>query len=242
MLEKFNYLNEEEKIKLKKYGFIILGLIIAVIIILCYTSTFRSDVLNGIKEKRGKTLVYTKKERTYKGNRSEVPYLNIKGTQSENINKDIENFTSKYYSNPKNIISYTYDVSDKILSLVVKVAYFDKVYYPDFKTYNINLSDLSILSDEDLLNKFNLTEDDVSNKIEKKFKYFYNDALSKDYYGGECDYNCFLYFRGDKDYLDDIYYYIKNNKLYVYKAFNVYSVYDEENYFTENDFLIKVSD
>ena len=156
MLEKFYHLNEEEKIKLKKYGFIILGLVIGVIIILCYTSTFRSDVLNGIKEKRGKTLVYTKKERTYKGNRSEVPYLNIKGTQSENINKDIENFTSKYYSNPKNIISYTYDVSDKILSLVVKVAYFDKVYYPDFRTYNINLSDLSILSDEDLLNKFNL--------------------------------------------------------------------------------------
>ena len=47
-----------------------------------------------------------------------------------------------------------------------------------------------------------MTEEDVSNKIEEKFKYFYNDALNQDYYSGECDYNCFLYFRGDKDYLD----------------------------------------
>ena len=225
--------NEEEKIKLRKKLLIIGGLVVFAILISLYANTFKKDALQTIKETKNKNLIYTVKERTVDGNKSEVPIINIEGENIDKLNKDIENFVNKYYSNPTSIISYSYDVSDKILSLVVKVAYFDKVYYPDFRTYNINLSDLSVLSDEDLLTKFNLTEEDV---------YFYNDVLNKGYYSGECDYNCFLYFRGDKDYLDDIHYYIKNNKLYVYKAFNVYSIYDEEKYFTEDDFLIEVSD
>ena len=234
--------NEEEKIKLKKTILIIGGLVVFAIIISLYTSTFKNDVIKTIKINKSKDLIYTTKERVIDGKKSEVPYINMKGKNIAKLNQDLEEFVNKYYNNPTSIISYTYDVSDKILSLVVKVAYFDKVYYPDFRTYNINLSDLSVLSDEDLLTKFNLTEEDVSNKIEDKFTYFYNDALNKGYYSGECDYNCFLYFRGDKDYLDNIHYYIKNNKLYVYKAFNVYSIYDEEKYFTEDDFLIEVSD
>ena len=234
--------NEEEKIKLRKKLLIIGGLVLFAILISLYANSFKRDALQTIKENKNKNLIYTVKERTVDGKKSEVPIINIEGENIDKLNKDIEEFVDKYYSDATSLISYTYDVSDKILSLVVKVAYFDKVYYPDFRTYNINLSDLSVLSDEDLLNKFNLTEEDVSNKIEEKFKYFYNDALNKDYYGGECDYNCFLYFRGDKDYLDDIHYYIKDNKLYVYKTFNVYSVYNEENYFTEDDFLIEVSD
>lgn len=234
--------SEEEKIELKRMLLIIGGLIIFAIIISLYTNTFKSDPVKKIKSDKGKTLIYTTKERTVDGKKSEVPYINIKGKNITKLNKDIEKFVDKYYAEPTSIISYTYDVSDKILSLVVKVAYFDKVYYPDFRTYNINLSDLSVLSDDDLLNKFNLTKENVSNKIEDKFTYFYNDALSQGYYSGECDYNCFLYFRGDKDYLDDIHYYIKDNVLYVYKAFNVYSIYNEENYFTDDDFLIKVSD
>jgi len=235
-------LNEEEKIKLKRMLFIIGGLVVFAIIISLYASNFKTDAIKTIKVDKSKALIYTVKERTVDGKKSEVPYINMKGENIAKLNQDIEEFVDKYYSDSTSIISYTYDVSDKILSLVVKVAYFDKIYYPDFRTYNINLSDLSVLSDEDLLTKFNLTEEDVSNKIEDKFTYFYNDALSQGYYGGECDYNCFLYFRGDKDYLDDIHYYIKNSKLYVYKAFNVYSVYDEEKYFTEDDFLIEVSD
>ncbi len=241
MLEQFN-LSEEDKIKLKKSGLVILGLIIVAIIILLYTSTFKKDLIRPIKETKSKSLVYTKKERTYKGIKSVIPYLNIKGSKMAAINEDIESFTDKYYSDSRNIISYTYDVSDKILSLVVKVAYFDKVYFPIFRTYNINLSDLTVLTDADLLDKFDLTEDDVEAKIADRFKYFYNDAVSKNYYGGECDYNCFLYFRGDKPYLDGIHYYMKDSKLYVYKEFNIYSVYDEENYFKESDFLIQVSE
>ncbi len=234
--------NEEEKIKLRKKLLIIGGLVLFAILVSLYANTFKRDALQTIKENKNKNLIYTVKERTVDGKKSEVPIINIEGENIDKLNKDIEEFVDKYYSDETSLISYTYDVSDKVLSLVVKVAYFDKVYYPDFRTYNINLSDLSILSDEDLLNKFNLTEDDVSNKIEEKFRYFYNDALNKGYYSGECDYDCFLFFRGDKAYLDDIHYYIKNNKLYVYKAFDVYSIYDEQNYFTEDDFLIEVSD
>ncbi len=241
MLERFQ-LDEDEKKSLEKSLKIIVGLIIFTIILLIYNSTFKNDALSRIKSNRRKDLIYTVKQKTVDGRHSEVPYINIKGKNIEKLNQEIEEFTSECFKEGTDLISYQYDVSDKILSLVVKTAHFDKIYYPDFRTYNINLSDLSILTDDDILDKFNLTTTNVSNKIENRFKEFYNDMLDNNYYGGECDYNCFLYFRGDKDYLSDIHYYLKDNKLYVYKAFNVYSVYDEENYFTEDDFFIQVSE
>ena len=38
------------------------------------------------------------------------------------------------------------------------------------------------------------------------------------------------------DYLDDVNYYIENGSLVVYKTFEVYSKYNEEDYFTRDDF------
>lgn len=241
MLEKLN-LSEDELNNLKKFSMIILGLIIFAIIVLLFSNNTKNNALTKIKENKRKDLIYTIKQKAIDGRKSEIPHINIKDTKIDNINKEIEEFTADCYKNPADIISYQYDISDKILSLVVKTAHFDKIYYPDFRTYNINLSDLSILTEDDLLKLYNLTTTDVEDKIETRFRYFYNDMLNNDYYSGECDYECFLYFRGDKGYLDDIHYYIKNNKLYIYKAFNIYSIYDEEKYFKEDDFLIEVSD
>ena len=101
--------NEEEKIKLRKKLPIIGGLVVFAILISLYANTFKKDALQTIKETKNRNLIYTVKERTVDGKKSEVPIINIEGENIDKLNKDIENFVNKYYSNPTSIISYSYE-------------------------------------------------------------------------------------------------------------------------------------
>ena len=41
--------------------------------------------------------------------------------------------------------------------------------------------------------------------------------------------------------MDSVYYYIENGKLYAYRPFNIYSVYGEEEYFTDESYKIYIT-
>ena len=58
----------------------------------------------------------------------------------------------------------------------------------------------------------------------------------------ECDYTCYLGYRGVTDYLEDINYYIKDGKLVVYKPFIYSSIFGEEEYFTEDSFIFELTE
>ena len=53
--------------------------------------------------------------------------------------------------------------------------------------------------------------------------------------------NCYLKLREVSDLLSGVNYYIENDSLVVYRSFQTYSIYDEQDYFTRADFrfLIK---
>ena len=57
----------------------------------------------------------------------------------------------------------------------------------------------------------------------------------------ECNYDCFLKYRNVSNYLDNVNYYVKDGKLYVYKPFVIYSIYDEEEYFTEDSYKFLIA-
>ena len=65
----------------------------------------------------------------------------------------------------------------------------------------------------------------------------YEDEVYKGYLvKQECDYECFLGWREVDDYLDSVSYFVRDGKLIAYRPFTVYSVYGEEEYFTDKDY------
>ena len=240
-------LNKLEKMDNNKKVPLVLGISITLIILIIVFSVSRNNGVsyNEIKIDSTKGFVYTinsKKEGLY---RIEVPYVNIKDSFGKSINEDIDFYVSDFIDNEKLILSYDYNINGKVLSLVIKTVDYNvksvpKVY---FKTYNINLEDLVLLSDEELLSIYSLTDFEVSSIIEKQFSDWYNDEIKEGYINeDECDYDCFLGYRDVEDYLENVVYYIKQGKLVAYKPFEFYSIFGEENYFKESDFEFVLSE
>ncbi len=202
-------------------------------------SSINSDY-NDIKEKRG-SIVYTRYTRTYKEVTTIVPYINLKSSIIGNLNKEIVDMANGYLQNKNNVISYDYKISGDILSIVIQINCYDRPL-PEvfFRTYNINLAEQRMIGEDELLDLYGIDEEDVSAKIKEKFEYFFKDERDKKIFDEECDYNCFLYMRGIKNYTDNINYFVDNSKLYVYKEFNIYSIYNEEKYFKNTDFKIEI--
>lgn len=213
-------------------------LLTALVIVLFYVQK-NGENYNRIKKDRGNYLVYSKVEKKDDKYSKYVPDINIKSKEVDEANKDIDDFVSKYLELDKTIITYEYDLNGTILSVVVKVVDCTNEYAPEvkYKTYNINLKTRKLISDEYLLDFFQTDEEQVSAILEANFTNYYADLVNQGYYvKEECDYKCFLNYRGISNYLDDIHYYIKAGNLIAYRPFVYYSIFGDEEYFTEDSF------
>ena len=193
-----------------------------------------------IKEKNN-LIVYTRYTRTYKEITTMVPYINLKSTIIGDLNQEIAEMANGYLKNKDNVITYDYKISGDILSIVIQINCYDRPL-PEvmFHTFNINLAERRILDDNELLDLYQIDSNYVNDKIKARFETFFKDEREKKIFDEECDYKCFLYMRGINDYLDNIHYYVDNSNLYVFKEFNIYSIYKEEKYFKNTDFKIKI--
>ena len=235
MLKKFNEMESNKKITI-----VVAIAVLLIIAILCF-AYFRNQnsSFSSLKVDRKKALVYTSESKKNSIFYRNVPYLNIKDNYAKEVNEDINLFVSDFIDNEKAIVSYEYNINGEVLSLIIKAVDYDIENVPEvyFRSYNINLKEKSIISDEQLLSNFNITSDDVNTIIEKKFMDWYQDIVKKGYFDeNECDYDCFLEYRDVDDYLEGVSYYIEKGNLIVYKPFVFYSVYGEEEYFKEKDF------
>ncbi len=205
-----------------------------------YNSSSNTSYRN-IKENNN-LIVYTRYSKTYKDILTEVPYINLKTSIIGDLNNEIATFSNYYLNNDENVINYDYGISGDILSIVIQVNCYDN-HLPVvlFKTYNINLKEKKLLNDADILDLYKINIDFVSEKIQKKFEYFFKDEREKKIFDEECDYSCYLNMRDIDNYTDKIHYYIDNAKLYVFKEFNIYSIYNEEKYFKNKDFKIEIA-
>lgn len=226
----------------KRILIIISSVVFIIILFVVFYFSKQGDNFNNIKKSKSNYLVYTKIEDTVNDYHIVVPYVNIKGDTGSYVNNDIDQFTSSFINNQKSDISYEYNISGDILSIIVKVIDYDIEYSPliHFNSYNINLKTLELYSNDQLMNLFGI--DDyltVASAVESTFKNYYSDIINEGYYQREeCDYDCFLLYRGIDDYLSDISYYVRDGNLIAFKSFQPYSIFGEEEYFTDKSFEI----
>lgn len=227
---------DEQKMKI----LIICGTIFAIIFLLVYMYIVKQNAnYNNIKQKKNSYLVYSKYERTNSKYAVHIPYVNIKADVIDKVNDDIDLFTGDFINSKRSSIIYEYDISGIILSLVIKITDYDTEYAPEtyFRSYNINLSSLEVISDQSLLEFFKIDESRVESLIENQFRNYYQEIVEEGYYHEEeCNYSCFLSYRNVDNYLLNVNYYVKNGDLIAYKPFIFTSIFGEEEYFKNKNF------
>ena len=209
-----------------------IGIVVVLLVLLLY-SFYNSSVdnYNILKKNKSEQLVYTKSLKKSGSFYQYIPSLNIDDDISQLINADIDNFLSSYSNNNVGI-SYEYNVHGKILSLVIVVedyGYVEGASILYFKTYNIDLKRLVVVSDNKLLDYFNMSFSDVNQKLDEKLYGYYEDILKEDLIDYSCDYQCFLESRDFSSSIDDVQYYVRDGKLFAYKPYT-YIFLDSDDY------------
>lgn len=223
-------------------------LIIAIIIfimVVAFIQKKNNENFTDIKQDKGAYLIYTKFEDKSTQYTKEVPFVNLKADVFKQVNADILKFCNPYMNSKKSIITYEYDINGIILSLVVKVINNETTYAPEpyFRTYNINLERQEVIANDALLDYFKVNKRTVENKIKRGFQGYYKDLIKEKYYApNECNYDCFLKYRGVKNYLDYVTYYVRDGKLFAYKTFIAHSIFGEEEYFNDKSFEFEIAD
>ena len=234
--------NSKKNIKLEYSKPLLVFLIIIIIaFIVTYMVNKKSvEDYKSIKTDSSKYYVYTYKEN--RQSKSYIPQINIFSEDAQKVNKKIIE-ESKVYLNsntPDTSVSYQYNQHKNILSIVLTYKNLNekKELQFSFKTFVFDLKDDGrLLSSEEILSKYDITTIGVDNIIKKKMKSIYIDEVEKGFIKqSECDFNCYLKLRGTTDFSQNANYYIENGHLVVYRAFNVYSKYKEEEYFTRDNF------
>ncbi len=228
-----------KKKKFSKKLLIILALCFLSIILLVYYFTSDNDDYTKKLIDSSKDFVYTYKEYTISKFTKQIPHINLNVL---NVNEEIDNFVLDYV-NDDNIITYKYSISNNVLSLVIRIISFngDKAPLNYFKSFNINLDTLKEANSDEVLKAFNITSEDVLEKIEKQFNDYYYDLVFQEKINEQvCNLQCFLQRRGFLGYMQDVNYYIDNGKLIVYKPFIINSSTWEYEYFKDCDFSFKI--
>ena len=211
-----------------------------IIIIIFYAVNRTKDLnFNDIKENKNKDIVYTRYQKDTNNYQVEVPYVNMNIGVAAGINEDIVLFVNDFMDTNKAYIGYQYNISGHILSLLIQVVDYDVETVPQtyFRSYNINLSNGDLLSDGAILNYYGVDASQVESIIKNQFQDYYNEEVEEGFkHPNECNMSCFLKYRDMNGYMENLNYFIKDSKLYIYKPFQVYSVLGEEDYFKDSDF------
>lgn len=109
-----------------------------------------------------------------------IPYINIKSSEVEEINKKIEKnykelvneqldcIKENGYANDVGGLKYNSYVNDNILSLVIKQEF---VYeYESYETYNIDIYTGKAVTNSEIIAQKNITEIDLLNKLEELYR------------------------------------------------------------------------
>lgn len=203
---------------------------------------------NYIKEDSSQYLVYTLDTSTNNQNmHNEVPYINIDSEDARLVNQTIQQYAESFLKNKNNLMVYDSQLNGEVLSILLRMSDYSSGYsFPDvsFHTYNFDLNDQTLMTDEELLSLFDVTEDEVKQKIESQFQKYYQQEVKKGFFASqECNYDCFLNWRGiqNYNYMDSVYYYVENGRLVAYRPFTIYSVYGEEEFFDDESYAFSIT-
>lgn len=222
-------------IKDKKVLITILIIIIATISIIYFINNKKYNYTS-LLDNNSLDIIYN----IIDNNQDKVPYININNSLIKEINQEIDSIYQNYLLYSPNGFSYNYNVSGNILSIIITAhviqpeqTHYDIIY----KSYNIDLNEMKQLSNKDVLNIYNITEEKMEFYLYHKFLNYYNELLKEKYFTKEqYDFETFLEEKNIDNLLDDNNYYINNNHLELYKYFNIYTDYNEDSFFNEDSF------
>ena len=190
-------------------------------------------------------LVYSDRPVIYDNNtinaklHDHVPIININNSSMNDINNQINKIYNNYLINNPDHFRYDYCVNNDILSLVLiyrnKTDLEDNYTYK-FKTYNISLNSLTIYDNDLLLVRYNLELSNVHKKMREDFQKKYDDLVEKNYIDKSYNYNRLITDLELSNFTSEVNYYVEDEKLYVYRSFNIYNNSKVTSYFNESSY------
>ena len=128
-------------------------------------------------------------------------------------------------------IEYKYNINGNILSLIIIISETKDESAPNlyFKTYNINLKKLKVLSDKEVLNLFDTNKSKITKGINEIFTNYYNEELKYNIIPN-MTYQEYLKMRKLDNINDKLYFYISNNNLEVFVQYNIFSEVEKSFY------------
>ena len=232
-------------VEVSKKLFITMIVVLVLVIVATFVKSIYVNRYEKYKVNKKEDFIYTKVE--YKKSNSAIPYINLNTNFAKELNKQLGDLADTYRKSntSNNSISYRYNINANIVSLVVILKSIndnDELTF-DFVTYVFDLDKgARVLDDEEILSRYDLTLEDVSKEIKKQMKQKYNYEIKEEVLPDTCDFDkCFLGLRGIDNYTDNANYFIENDELVVYRAYNVYSKYEEENIYSRDDFKFYIN-
>lgn len=102
----------------------------------------------------------------------------------------------------------------------------------EYITYNIDLNTNEAIDNEKIVNKFDLSLEDIKNKIEECLKKYYDEEINQGYVdSNECDFDCYKIHRNMDDIESSYVLFVKKDKLYIYMNMALDSVWGDRDYF-----------
>ena len=167
---------------------------------------------------------------------NKIPYFNLNSQVYNDINKEIltDFFLRTCYQNGE--MTYEKNISDDILSLILTISYedADDTSYLEYKTYNINLDNNTLITNENLLNKYNITLSNINNILKSTFTKYYLYEKKNGNYDSKFNFNDFLDEIGYQNLsYNDLNLYLENNTLYLYVTYNTTELMALDNNYPE---------
>ncbi len=223
---------------------IILAVVAIFGVIYFCTSQQNKDKYSNLKIYEDESLVFTRHDNEDKEHPIVVPYINIDSENIESINNEILDYAQSIANKKNNAIIYEYEINSNILSLVLKsiINNNDSVPTAEFKTYNINLDTIELITPDELLELFGVNYNQVEQVLESNFKKYYADEVKEGYINKSiCDYECFLNWRGIEEYLDSVAFYVQSGTLIAYRPFVVNTILEEKDFYKEETFEFQIT-
>ena len=211
-------------------GVLVLGLIVYGIVSL--RQTRKLSLIDSNKE-----IVYTNYEN--EDYDQKVPALNTTFL-AKDINNSITEFVNPYLEKKSVHIDYHYQVNGNILSLLIEVKDYESEGAPEvaFKSYIINLQKKKVLTDEETLKLFNLSQEFVTDSINKRFEEYYEDEISKNIIPN-MTYQEYMTKRGLVDLANNITLDINKSKLNVYVDYNALLSEEKDYYLADVGYIFE---
>ena len=103
--------------------------------------------------------------------------------------------------------------------------------YTYYKSFIINLKKAKLLTNEEVLKIFDIDADVLKTNLDKQFKAYYEDEIANQIISSSVSYEEYLKAHEITDFLNEMYYDIKDGKLNVYLDYNEWTNLETENYF-----------